>query len=155
MAIVIGPCWMNFCSQKLKRGILATFGFNRTALRATQPKLPSMFCALYLKIALPAAELMSFGHHGAAIWHLWTIYLCGAVKDKCYAGKFNCEILHLEVKMKFLKTTVRVMDNGRIILGFCDLINWVVFSLIASGIESVDFGKCLATRLKLSKALEY
>ena len=25
MAIVIGPCWTNFCSQKLKR-ILATFG---------------------------------------------------------------------------------------------------------------------------------
>ena len=30
---------MNFCSQKLKTRILATFGFNRTALRATQPKL--------------------------------------------------------------------------------------------------------------------
>ena len=34
--------------------------FNRTALR-------SMFCALFLKIALSAAELMSFGHLGAAI----------------------------------------------------------------------------------------
>ena len=30
MVIVIGPCWMNFCLQKLKRMILATFGFNRT-----------------------------------------------------------------------------------------------------------------------------
>ena len=35
------------------------FGFNRTALRATQPKLHSMFCALFLKISLSAAELMS------------------------------------------------------------------------------------------------
>ena len=76
MAIVIGPRWTNFYSQKLKRRILARFGFNRTALRATQPKLHSMFCALLLKIALSAAELMSFGHLGAAIWHRWTI-ICG------------------------------------------------------------------------------
>ena len=49
----------HFCSQKLKRGILATFGFNTTAVRATQSKLHSMFCGLFLKIALSAAELMS------------------------------------------------------------------------------------------------
>ena len=36
--------------------ILATFGFG------TQPKLHSIFCALFLKIALSATELMSFGH---------------------------------------------------------------------------------------------
>ena len=35
-AIVIGPCWTNFCPQKLKRRILAIFGFNRTALCASQ-----------------------------------------------------------------------------------------------------------------------
>ena len=29
--------------------------------------------ALFLKIALSAAELMLFGHLGAAIWHRWTI----------------------------------------------------------------------------------
>ena len=46
---------------------LATFGLNRTAQRNTQPKLYSMFCALFLKIALSAAKLMSFGHLGAAI----------------------------------------------------------------------------------------
>ena len=50
---------------------MATFCFNRTALRATQPKPHSMFCGLFLKIA----ELMSFGHLGAAI------------NDKCYADK--------------------------------------------------------------------
>ena len=32
MAIAMGTCWTNFCSQKLKRSILAIFGFNRTAL---------------------------------------------------------------------------------------------------------------------------
>ena len=46
---------------------MATFGFNRLALRVTQPKLHSMFCALFLKIALSAAELMPFGHCGAAV----------------------------------------------------------------------------------------
>ena len=52
MAIVIGLCWTNFCSQKLKRTILATFGFNKTAICDTLPKLHSMFCTLFFKIAL-------------------------------------------------------------------------------------------------------
>ena len=39
----------------------------RTVLRATQPKLHSMFCAVFLKIALSAAELMPFGHLRAKI----------------------------------------------------------------------------------------
>ena len=50
--------------------------FNRTALRVTQLKLHSMFCALFLKIELSATEQMSFGHLGASIWHRWTI-MCG------------------------------------------------------------------------------
>ena len=41
--------------RSLSRRILATFGFNSAMLRATQPKLYSMFCALFLKIALWAA----------------------------------------------------------------------------------------------------
>ena len=52
MAIAIGPCWTNFCSQKLKRRILATFGFNRTTLCTTELKLHSTFYALFLKITL-------------------------------------------------------------------------------------------------------
>ena len=65
-----------FLFTKIEEEILATFGFNRTKLRATQPKLHPMFCTLVLKIALSAAELMSFGHLGTAIWHRWTI-ICG------------------------------------------------------------------------------
>ena len=65
-----------FVHQKLKKRILAAFGFNRTALRATQPKLHSIFWVLFLKIVLSAAELMSFGHLGAANSHRWTI-ICG------------------------------------------------------------------------------
>ena len=44
--------------------ILAAFEFNKTVLGATQPKLHSMFCALFLKIVLSAAELMWFGQLG-------------------------------------------------------------------------------------------
>ena len=65
-----------FLSQKLKRRTLTTFGFNRTALRYTKPKLHSLFCALFLKIiALSAAGSMSFDHLGAAIRRRWT-YIC-------------------------------------------------------------------------------
>ena len=82
MAIVVGRCWTNFCSQKLKRRILATFGFNRMVLRFIQPKLHSMFCALFLKIALSATELVSFGHLGAAICLRWTI-ICRVPSKIC------------------------------------------------------------------------
>ena len=103
MAIISGPCWTNFCSQKFKRRILAAFGFNRTALRATQPKLHSMFCALFLKITLSAAELMSFGHLGAKIWHRWTI-IC-EVPSKCYADKSET--------IDTLKDNIRETIGGR------------------------------------------
>ena len=92
----------DFFSQKLKRRILATFGFNSTLKSATQQKLHSMFCALFLKIALSAAELMSFGHLGAAIWHCWII-ICGmpskisvtptidALKDNIREAGIRCD----------------------------------------------------------------
>ena len=51
----------------IEKSILATFDFKRMALRATQPKLHSMFGAMFLKIALSAAQVMSFSHLGAAI----------------------------------------------------------------------------------------
>ena len=53
--------------------IVTTLGFNRTALRGAQPKLHLMFRALFSKIALSAAELISFGHLGVAISLRWTI----------------------------------------------------------------------------------
>ena len=56
-----------------------------TALRATQPKLHQMFQALFLNIALSAADLMSFGRNCDLTpldYYLWR-----AVKDKCYVDK--------------------------------------------------------------------
>ena len=86
MAIVIGSGWTNFCSQKLRRRMLATFGFNRTALCATQPNLHSIFCGLFLKgIISRRADVV--WPHGS--WDLTPLeyYLWSAVKDKCYADK--------------------------------------------------------------------
>ena len=60
---------------------MASFGFNRTALSAEQPKLHSMFRALFLKIALSAAELMSFGHLEAAICYADKPETIDALKD--------------------------------------------------------------------------
>ena len=66
---------------------MATFGLNRTALSTTQPKLHSMFCALFLKIALSAAELIVAWPPRIYDLTLLNYYLWGAVKDKCYADK--------------------------------------------------------------------
>ena len=46
-----------------------------------------MFCALFLKIALSAAELMSFGHIRSSDLMPLAYYLWGVVKDKCHADK--------------------------------------------------------------------
>ena len=56
-----------FSFTKIKEKDIGNIRFNRKALRVTQSKLHSMFCDLFLKIPLPAAGLMSFGHLGAAI----------------------------------------------------------------------------------------
>ena len=77
----------------------------------------SMFCALFLKIALSTLELMSFDHLGAAIWLLFVDYnLWGTVKDKCYADKpeaiDNCQLatkasfqMKLILILAFMKTS--------------------------------------------------
>ena len=79
---------MNFCSQKLKRRILATCGFNRTALRATQPAEAT------LDVLRPVFEDRIISRRADVVWpsrsydltHL-DYYLWGAVKDKCHADK--------------------------------------------------------------------
>ena len=84
--VVIVPCWTNFCSHKLKRRILAIFGFNRTGYvpysrnytRCFDPCFwnshyqPQSWCRL------ATSEL----HFDTVDYYLW-----GAVEDKCYADK--------------------------------------------------------------------
>ena len=84
LAIVIGPCWTNFCSLKLKIKILATFGFNKTALRATQP----------LDVLRSVFEDRIISRRVNVVWLLRSCnltpldhYLWGPVKYKCYADK--------------------------------------------------------------------
>ena len=109
MAIVIGLCRTNFCTQKLKRRILATFGFNRAASHVTQPKLHSRSRHLCIKltyttyvvwetrsIILPEGlewPIMYVMYYQPQSWcrscNLTPLnyYLWGAVKDKCIADK--------------------------------------------------------------------
>ena len=85
---------MYFCSQNWKRRILATFGFNRTALRATQPKLHSMFCALFLRFTL------------------LDYYLWDAFKDKCYADKLETiDSLKENIRKAIGEIQPHTMDN--------------------------------------------
>ena len=58
------------------RALLNEFWKLKRRIRVTQPKLHLMFCALFLKIELSAAKLMSLDPFGAEIWHRWTI-ICG------------------------------------------------------------------------------
>ena len=71
-----------------------------------------MFCALFLKIALWAAVLISFGHLGAAILHRWTI-ICGVrVKDKCYADKpETIDILKDNIREPIVEIQLHIIDN--------------------------------------------
>ena len=78
MAIVIGLCWTNFCLQKLKR---------RTALRATQPKLDSMFCALFFEDRIISRRADVVWPPRSCDLSPLDYYLWGAVKDKYYADK--------------------------------------------------------------------
>ena len=67
MAIVIESCWMNFCSQKLKRKILVIFGFNRTALRDTHYRL----CAVVFLLTKIEEENIGniWFQQDVATWH--------------------------------------------------------------------------------------
>ena len=60
-----------------------------------------MFCALFLKIALSVAELISFFHLGDLT--PLGYYLFGALKDKCFADKPE--------KIDALKDNIHEIDN--------------------------------------------
>ena len=62
-----------FLFTKIEEEDIGNIWLQQDGATCTQPKLHWMICTLFLKIALSATELMSFGHLGAAIWHLWTI----------------------------------------------------------------------------------
>lgn len=73
---IIGAYWTDFCSQKLKKRKLATFGFNRTELHFTQRRILSMICTGFWRTHYQPQSRYRFVDLGAAIWHRW-IYICG------------------------------------------------------------------------------
>ena len=118
MVIVIGPCCTNFCSQKLKRRILATFGFN---IRATQPKL-------HLR---PVFEDLIISRRADVVWPARSCdltqlgyYLWGAVEDKCYADKpETIDVLKDNIREAIdeiqLYTIDNVLRNWTDSVGYC------------------------------------
>ena len=77
MAIVMGSCWTNFCSQKLKRRILATFEAEAT-LDILRPVFEEHIISRRADVVWPprGSDMTSMDY-----------YLWGAVKDKCYVDK--------------------------------------------------------------------
>ena len=61
-----GGFWSRGIIQKIEDDI-GNIWFQQDGATYHTAEANSMFCALFLKIALSAAELMSFGHLGAAI----------------------------------------------------------------------------------------
>ena len=103
---------------------MARFGFNRTALRATQQKLHSMFCAQFLKIAQSAAA-------ADVVWPPWSCdltpldyYLWGAVIDNYYANKpETIDALKDSIREAIgeiqLHTIGNVLKNWNDLVGYC------------------------------------
>ena len=68
--------------------------------------------AMFLKIALSAAEQMLLRYLLAAIWHRWTILCGGAVKGKCYADKPDTiEALKDNIPEAIDEIQLRTIDN--------------------------------------------
>ena len=65
-----------FLFTKIKENDIGNIWFQQDGATCHTAEATLDVCALFLNIALSAAELMSFGHLGAAIWHRWTI-ICG------------------------------------------------------------------------------
>ena len=88
---------------------------------ATQPKLHSMFSALFVKIALSAVELMTIGNLGLTPLDY---YLWGAVKDKFYADKLDIiDALKNNIREAIgeiqLNTIDNVLTNWTDRVGYC------------------------------------
>ena len=87
--IVHGDCYRamlnEFFFTKIEEKDISNIWFQQDGATCHTAEATLDVFALFLKIALSAAELMSFGQLGAAILHLWTLW--DAVKVKWYADK--------------------------------------------------------------------
>ena len=106
-AIVIDPCWTFFCSQKLRKKILATFVFNRTAKRAT------------LDVLRPVLEEPIISRKANVAWPPRSCYLTpldywlwSAFKDKCYVDKPETfDTLNENIRKAIGEIQLHTIDN--------------------------------------------
>ena len=81
----------------------------------TQPKLHPMFCALFLKIVLSTAELMSelrFDTVG--------LLFMGRIKGKCYADKpETIDALNDNIREAIGEIQLHTIDNWTAGIGYC------------------------------------
>ena len=87
MAIVIGPCWKNFCSQKFKKEDIGNIWFQQDGATCHTAEAA-------LDILRPVFEDYIISDRAVVIWpprycDLTPLdyYLWSAVKDKCYSHK--------------------------------------------------------------------
>ena len=87
MAIVTGLCWMNFCSQKLKRKRIGNIWFQQGSATCHTAKAT-------LDVLRPVFEDRIISCRAVVVRPPWSCdltpldyYLWGAVKNKCYADK--------------------------------------------------------------------
>ena len=101
-----------FCFQKLKRRILATFGFNRTALRAHTAEST-------LDVLRHVYEDRIISRRADDIWPPRSCdltpldyYMCGAVKDICYADKPEIiDALKDNIREAIVEMQLHTIDN--------------------------------------------
>ena len=96
-----------FVYKNWRGGFLATFGFNRTTLCATQPKLDSMFCVFEDHIISSRADVV-WPPRSCDFTPLW-----GIVKDKCYAYKpETIDALKDNIREAIAEIQLHTMDNA-------------------------------------------
>ena len=87
---------------------MATFGFNSTAIRATKPKLHSMFCALFFEDCIVSRRAVVWSCVLTPLYY----YFWGAVKDKCYADKpETIDALKDNICERFGEIQLHTIDN--------------------------------------------
>ena len=108
MAIVSGPCWKNFCSQKLKRRLLATFDILR-------PVFEDRISSRKADVVWPprSSDLTPLDY-----------YLWGAVEHKCYTDKpETIDALRDNIRKAIgrihLHTIGNVLKNSTDRVGYC------------------------------------
>ena len=128
MAIIIGPCWTNFCSQKLKRRILATFFITEATLGVLRPVFEDHIISSRADVVWPPRSCDLTPLH----YYLW-----GAVKDKCYADKPET-IDALKDNIREAIGEIQLHTVGNLLKNGIDRVGHCIIALLAAELMSFD-----------------